>query len=121
MTPLPARFLVRLSFACPYVGNVPAEGDADGLFDLPEKCRLDNLAAVEGRRNFADVRLAWNESGIAVQAVVTGKQQPPAGDAARPRGSDGLTLWLDTRDARAGHRASRTCHQFHFLAAGGGE
>ena len=36
----------------------------------------------------------------------------------RPRGSDGVTLWLDTRDARAGHRASRYCHQFHFLAGG---
>jgi hypothetical protein len=120
MTPIPARFLVRLSFACPYVGGIPAEGD-DGLFDLPDRGRLDNLAALEGRRNFADVRLAWNESGIAVQATVTGKQQAPAGDPARPRASDGLTLWLDTRGDRTSHRAGRYCHQFHFLAAGGGQ
>src|SRR5207253_8931712 len=69
---------------------------------------------------FADVRLAWNETGLAVQLEVRGKEQPPAGDAARPGLSDGLTLWLDTRDARTSHRASRFCHQFHFLAAGGG-
>jgi hypothetical protein len=31
-----------------------------------------------------------------------------------------VTLWVDTRDARSSHRASRYCHQFHFLAAGGG-
>ncbi len=120
MTPIPARFLVRLNFACPNVAGVPADNDADGLLDLPAKCRLDNLAALEGRRNFADVRLAWNELGIAVQAQVTGKQQAPAGDPARPRGSDGLTLWLDTRGDRTSHRASRYCHQFHFLAGGGG-
>jgi hypothetical protein len=51
---------------------------------------------------------------------VRGKEKAAQGDPARPRGSDGVTLWIDTRDARAGHRASRTCHQFHFLAAGAG-
>ncbi len=29
-------------------------------------------------------------------------------------------MWLDTRDARASHRASRYCHQFHILPTGGG-
>jgi hypothetical protein len=67
------------------------------------------------------VRLAWNDFGLAVQAQVAGKDQPPAGDAARPWSSDGLMLWIDTRDARGSHRASRYCHQFHFLPAGGGE
>ena len=71
-------------------------------------------------RNFADVRLAWNELGLGVQVEVRGKEQLPQGDAARPRGSDGVTLWIDTRDARTSHRASRYCHQFHFLPTGGG-
>jgi hypothetical protein len=31
-----------------------------------------------------------------------------------------VTLWIDTRDARTSHRASRYCHQFHFLPAGSG-
>jgi hypothetical protein len=52
--------------------------------------------------------------------AVKGKDQPPQADAARPRTSDGVTLWLDTRDARTSHRGSRYCHQFHFLPAGGG-
>ena len=90
------------------------------MLDLPESCRIDNFADMDGRRNFADVRLAWNEGGLALQVELRGKEQPPVGDAARPRHSDGVTLWIDTRDARASHRASRYCHQFHFLPAGGG-
>ena len=75
---------------------------------------------MDDKKNFADVRLAWNELGLGVQVEVRGKQKPPQGDAARPRGSDGVTLWLDMRDARTSHRGSRYCHQFHLLAAGGG-
>jgi hypothetical protein len=75
---------------------------------------------MDGRKIFADVRLAWNEQGIALQVEVRGKDQPPEGDAARARNSDGVTLWIDTRDARTSHRASRYCHQFHFLPTGGG-
>lgn len=94
--------------------------DDDDLLDLPATCRIDNFAAMAGRKNFADLRLAWNEAGLGVQVSVTGKDQPPTGDPARPRHSDGLTLWIDTRDARDNHRASRFCHQFHFLPAAGG-
>jgi hypothetical protein len=120
MPPLvPPRFLVRIAHPCKYVKAVPRSGRGD-LLDLPPACRLDNFAAADGATNFADVRLAWNELGIAVQATVTGKDQPPQGDMDRPRHSDGLTLWLDTRADRTAHRASRYCHQFHFLPAGSG-
>jgi hypothetical protein len=115
---IPNRFLFRTSHPCLYVPGIPE--DEDELFHLPEACRLDNFAALDRRRNFADVRLAWNEEGLAVEATVRGKDQPPAGDAARPRLSDGLSLWIDTRDSRGSHRASRFCHQFHFLPRGGG-
>jgi hypothetical protein len=116
---VPNRFLFRVAHPCRYVADVPHES-GDDLLDLPESCRLDNFADMEEHRNFADVRLAWNELGIAVQVEVKGKEQAVVGDVARPRHSDGVTLWLDTRDARTSHRASRYCHQFNFLAAGGG-
>jgi hypothetical protein len=119
MTVVPPRFLFRVAHPCRYAKGIPRE-DADRLLDLPEDCRLDNFAAMESRTNFADVRLAWNEFGLAVQAEVSGKEQLPQGHADRPRGSDGLTVWLDTRDARTSHRASRYCHQFHLLPTGGG-
>lgn len=116
---IPYSFLLRVAYCCPLVKRMPRDDD-ELLLDLPETCRLDNFAAMEGRRNFADVRVAWNLTGIGVQIEVKGKEQAPQGDASRPRGSDGATLWLDTRDARTSHRASRYCHQFHLLAAGGG-
>jgi hypothetical protein len=119
MSLIPARFLVRVAYPCRYVKGMPREDD-DRLLDLSEECRVDNFAAMDGARNFADVRLAWNESGIGVQIGVRGKEQVPQGDASKPRASDGLTLWIDTRDARTSHRASQYCHQFHLLPAGGG-
>ena len=120
MTPVPPRFLFRVAYSCLYVREMPAE-EEDSVLDLPPACRIDNFAAMEGQRNFADVRLAWNEMGLGMQVEVKGKDNPPRGDAARPRVSDGITLWIDTRDARTSHRASRYCHQFHLLATGGGE
>lgn len=116
---VPNRFLFRVAYPCRHVKGVPRDGP-DRLLELPEDCRIDNFAAMDDARNFADVRLAWNELGLALQVVVQGKEQLPQGDASRPRGSDGVTLWIDTRDARTSHRASRYCHQFHFLPAGSG-
>jgi hypothetical protein len=117
---VPNRFLVRIGHPCPFVKDVPRDDEDGALLDLPEAARLNNFAELDGHTNFADVRLAWNELGLAVQVSVKGKERPPTGDGERPWGSDGFTLWLDTRDARAGHRASRFCHQFHFLPTGGG-
>jgi hypothetical protein len=99
---------------------MPATGSAGPVGDLPESARLVAAPDLDGLTEFADVRVGWNELGLGVTAVVSGKKNPPAGDRDRPRSSDGLTLWIDTRDARAGHRATRYCHQFHLLAAGGG-
>ena len=116
---VPHCFLFRVTHPCRYLKKMP-RAHADDLLDLPTDCLIDNFAAMDEKRNFADVLLAWNELGLGLQIDVRGKENIPQGDAARPRASDGITLWLDTRDARAGHRASRTCHQFHLLASGGG-
>lgn len=113
---VPHRFLFRVAYPCLHVDGIPRDED-DRLLDLPPAC---HFAAMDSQRNFADVRLAWNELGIGFQVAVSGKDQLPQGDASRPRSSDGVSLWIDTRDARTSHRASRYCHQFHFLPTGGG-
>lgn len=119
MSFVPHRFLFRLALPCRYVADVP-HSERDDLLDLPEACRIESYAELDGKHDFADVRLAWNEQGLAVQVEVSGKDEVPVGDVGRLGHSDGMTLWLDTRDARASHRASRFCHQFHLLPAGGG-
>ena len=119
MAVIPYRFLFRVAYPCRYLKQMPME-DADCLIDLPPECRIDNFDRMEGLHNFAELALAWNELGIGVQLEVRGKDKRPQGDEARPRGSDGLTLWLDTRDTRTAHRASRYCHMLSFLPAGGG-
>jgi hypothetical protein len=116
---VPNRFLVRLLYSCPHVRDMPLD-DEDSLINLPEAARLDSFADMDDAPRFADVRLGWNETGLGLTVEVRGKDNYAIGDMARPRQSDGITLWIDTRGDRTGHRASRTCHQFHFLAAGGG-
>ena len=112
---IPHRFLVRLAHPCAYVKGMPQS------LELPDSARLKNYAELDGGTNYADLRLAWNDFGLGLQLAVEGKKKPPEGDVEKPRTSDGLTLWIDTRDARTSHRATRFCHQFHFLPSGGGE
>ncbi len=119
MSFVPFRFLGRVCHPCRFVKGIPDES-GDEILDLPESCRFDNFAAMDGKHNFADVRIAWNTKGLAVQATITGKEKAAQGDPNRPRFSDGVTLWIDTRDARTFHRASRFCHQFHLLPAAAG-
>jgi hypothetical protein len=119
MSVIPYRFLLRQMYSCPLVADMPRD-DEECLINLPESARLDPFAEIDAAPRFADVRLAWNETGLGLQVEVKGKENPPLGDANRLRQSDGITLWIDTRGDRSGHRATRTCHQFHFLPAAGG-
>jgi hypothetical protein len=116
---LPPHFLFRLTYQCQYAKDIPDE-EGDRLLDLPKQCRIDNFAGLDDRKNFADVRLSWNELGIGFQVEVRGKEREPQGAADRPRSSDGAQLWIDTRDTRNIHRASRYCHHFYVLPAGAG-
>jgi hypothetical protein len=51
---------------------------------------------------------------------VDGKKQPLWCREGRLEDSDGLQVWIDTRATLNIHRASRYCHRFAFLPAGGG-
>jgi len=92
----------------------------DALLDLSSEFTIASLCGLDGQEEFAELRICWNAQGLGFQASITGKKQPPEGDNTRPRSSDGITIWIDTRDSRSSHRATRYCHQFHFLASGAG-
>jgi hypothetical protein len=118
---LAPRFLFR--FAVPVLRRDPlwkAGGAA-----LEEKYRLLNLAELDSgtpdrERRFADVRAAWSHDGLVFNVLVEGKQQPVWCRDGRLEDSDGFQIWIDTRATLNIHRASRYCHRYVFLPAGGG-
>ena len=118
-TLIPPRFLVRLAHPCLYFKAMPGKA-GKALLDLPDSAILQTYSELNEFEPFGTVRVAWNELGMGIQVDVTGKKKPLECDADRPRSGDGLALWIDTRDSRTSHRASRYCHQFHLLPRGGG-
>jgi hypothetical protein len=113
---LPKRFLFRFSAPCPYRQKLwSARGAA-----LDAKCRLVSFGELEDLPTWAEVRAAWNETGLALSVEVGGKTQPVWCRASRPEDSDGLQVWIDTRDVHNIHRATRFCHRFLFMPTGAG-
>ena len=87
---------------------------------LGDQHRLLNFTALDDARRSADVRAAWNDRGLLFSLEVSGKKHQPWCREGRIEESDGFHLWIDTRDTKNIHRASRFCHHFAFLPAGGG-
>ena len=113
---LPTRFLFRFAAGCPYEASLGTRAPAE----LPVECRLPSLGELEGQRSFADVRAAWNESGVAFSVRLEGKKHPSWCRETKLEDSDALQVWVDTRDTHNIHRASRFCHRFIALPSGGG-
>lgn len=112
---LPEAFWFRPGLLCPLVEAIPRA--AGRLLDLPESCRLPRFSQLSGDEGFADVRVAWNRKGL---GVVVDVARP---DRSAGRGSDvgdGVELWIDTRDTRDVHRATKFCHHFACFMPGVG-
>ncbi|MFO0914648.1 MAG: hypothetical protein U0795_16950 [Pirellulales bacterium] len=93
----------------------PGKWSARGI-DLPAEYRMPSLNHVLHRGpSFADLRMGWNERGLAVWLTVTGKKSPPWCRLTRPEESDGLQLYFGLRETRSLRRANRYCHQFTIL------
>ena len=115
---IPRRAFFAFAFACPYRSDPPV---IDGqLRDWDDRFKMPDLIDLEGERVFAGVFTAWNETGLYL-ALEVSKPAALAVDPRRPARGDGLQVWVDTRDVRGAHRASRYCHHFCFLPRGGGD
>ena len=88
--------------------------------DLPPACRMPSFGALSGGPIFADLRIAWSTEGIGFTLKVAGKRAMPWCRDTRLDESDGLQLWMDTRNSPNIHRATQHCHRFLWLPAGGG-
>lgn len=114
---LPARAFFK--FRVP-VSRRPAGLPLDGRLDgWDPGTRLPDLGALEGRPGFAHVHLTWDAAGLYFGVAVPGKTSVVS-HRQHPRSADALFVWVDTRDVRDAHRASRYCHQFVALPRGGG-
>jgi hypothetical protein len=116
---LPQAFWFRLSIPCRRIDGLPRTGPRGRLLDLPESCSLPDLSQLEGGRSWAEVRVAWSPSGLAVAIEATGNTGPMTFDEG-PTLAHGAQIWIDTRDTRGIHRASRFCHRFTVKLAPGG-
>lgn len=120
-TLLPPRMLFR--FAVPLYKRDPV--CKPGELAPGDKFLLPDLAALEActpsaEPRFAEVRAAWGSEGLAFWIQVEGKNQPLWCRDSRLEESDGLQVWIDTRATHNVHRATKFCHRFVFLPAGGG-
>jgi hypothetical protein len=88
--------------------------------DLPPACRMPSFGALSGGPIFADLRIGWSTDGIGFTLKVAGKRAMPWCRDTRLDESDGLQLWMDTRNSPNIHRATQHCHRFLWLPAGGG-
>ncbi len=113
---LPPSFLFRFAVPCIYS---PAVWSAKGI-ELSDEYLLPSLAELDDAPRQGIVKFAWSEQGLSFSMTAIGKKQPPWCRENRMEDSDGFYVWIDTRDTHNIHRASRFCHQFVFLPAGGG-
>lgn len=115
---IPAPFLFRCTPRVPRIDLLPRTRAP--LLALPEECRVPLMSELEGSQPFTELRVAWNPEGLAISVTVKGTKRPPTAHPDLPDNSDGVRLWIDTRDTRNIHRASRFCHLFQLFPLGGG-
>lgn len=112
---LPQPFWFRVAHSCRRVGEIPLPKGRP--LDLEASFRLADIAELTGPAGWLDVRSAWNDGGIGFAFEATG----PAAPTARSAEMAAVQLWVDTRDTRTIHRATRFCHRFQatLVPAGG--
>ncbi|MBN1345820.1 MAG: hypothetical protein JXQ73_24225 [Phycisphaerae bacterium] len=115
---LPNRLLLRFEVRIRRFDRRPR---IDGrLRDWDDRYRLPALGEIDGKRDWGDVYIGWDEDGLYVACRVREKVQPVRCDPQRFRKGDNFRVLTDMRDTRNLHRASRYCQHFYFLASGGG-
>lgn len=114
-TLIPQPFWFRPLFQAPKVERIPRVSPTGRLLDLAEACLLPNFGELDGHAGWSRVWVAWNDRGLALSVEVTGKSGRIQFDSSRPQGSDGINVWVDTRDTRDIHRASRYCHKISAM------
>lgn len=115
---IPNRFLFKFEFPlhhCPKPLKIDGQAGKWG-----QRYRLPPLYEIDGEAPTGDIYAAWDEAGLYVGCVVSGKNKSPKCNPAEFRHSDHLRLMTDMRDTRSIRRATRFCQQFYLTPSGGG-
>ncbi len=115
---LPRRALLRFEIPVRYLERAPRIDGHVGKWSA--RYRAPALSELDDESPFAEVFWGWNEAGFYFAYQVQDKSGAPQCDLERWWSKDGARLCIDTRDARENKRATRYCHFFYFLPAGGG-
>ena len=110
------NFLFRFSVPC----LRSRDGWSDQGIQLTRRYLIPSFGELMQRPIFADLCMGWHADGLVFTLRVSGKKHTPWCRSQRIEDSDGLQLWIDTRDTHTIHRAGRFCHRFAFLPFGGG-
>ena len=111
MPVVPHRFLFRFSFPVREAGQ---SAGRKPFLDLDKVAPLPDLGGIDAAASFAKLRAGWNEAGLGFRLEVSGKKMPVFAVSSDPTETDGLQLWIDTRNTQSIHRATRFCHHFAF-------
>jgi hypothetical protein len=111
MPVVPHRFLFRFSFP---VREVEQASTHKPFLELDKISPLPDIGGLDTAVPFATLRAGWNDAGLGFRLEISGKKMPVFADPSEPTESDGVHLWIDTRNTQSIHRATRFCHHFAF-------
>src|SRR5262245_43505632 len=98
---LPHRFLFRYLLPVRYDRKLPKAGKK--LLALSSEFALADFGSLDNAGPFGELRLAWNERGVGVAVEVKGKKLRPQCRPQTPESSDGLRIFIDTRNTQNIH------------------
>lgn len=113
---LPPGFLFRVAMPVKRLTKFPAEIVSPPQLS-PDFALPDVGTLAQGSRA-GELRIGWHDRGLAIQLEVQGRKVRPKCDYGQVLNSDGLQIWIDTRNTQNIHRASRFCHHFCVLPTG---
>ncbi|MDB5389465.1 MAG: hypothetical protein JWM11_5111 [Planctomycetaceae bacterium] len=113
---LPPGFLFRVALPVKRLAKLPAEVVTPPT--LNADFALPNVGELAQGSHAGSLRVGWHDSGLAFQLEVQGRKTAPRCDYGQVLNSDGLQIWIDTRNTQNIHRASKFCHHFCVLPSG---
>lgn len=115
---IPSSYLFKVSLPLYHRTTTwkPGKGfQLEERYEIPTFESLDQNPSQECR-----TRIAWSDDGLWLQFFVRGKKLKPFCRLTDLEQSDGVELFVDTRNTKSVHRATRFCHRFLFLPKGAG-